>query len=120
MRKVRATNPELINAVNFLKKQSKESNVGIWRDVAERLSKPRRNGVAINVSRLNRYTHKSETVIVPGKVLGTGQIGHPLTVGAFAFSAKARDKIEAAKGKCYSLDDLAKKDPKGSKVKIIG
>jgi large subunit ribosomal protein L18e len=120
VRKNRSTNPELINAVNFLKKQSRENNVGIWRDIAERLTKPRRNGVAVNVSRLNRYTHKSETVIVPGKVLGTGQISHSLTVGAFAFSAKARGKIEAAKGKCYSLDDLAKKDPKGSKIKIIG
>jgi large subunit ribosomal protein L18e len=120
VRKIRSSNPELVNAVNFLKKQSRENNVGIWRDIAERLSKPRRNSITVNVSRLNRYTHKSETVIVPGKVLGTGQIGHSLTVGAFAFSAKAQEKIEAAKGKCYSLADLAKKDPKGSKVKIIG
>jgi large subunit ribosomal protein L18e len=120
VRKIRSTNPELINTVNFLKKQSRENNVGIWWAVAERLSKPRRNSIAVNVSRLNRYTHKSETVIVPGKVLGTGQIGHSLTIGAFAFSTKARDKIEAAKGKCYSIDELAKKDPKGSKVKIIG
>jgi large subunit ribosomal protein L18e len=120
VRKIRTTNPELVNVVNFLKKQSRENNVGIWRDAAERLSKPRRNALAVNVSRLNRYTHKSETVIVPGKVLGTGRIGHPLTVGAFAFSAKAREKIEAAKGKCLSLDGLVRKDPKGSKVKIIG
>lgn len=120
MRKTKSTNPELINVVNLLKKQSRENNVGIWRDVAERLSKPRRNSVAVNVSRLNRYTHRSETVMVPGKVLGTGQIGHSLTVGAFSFSAKAREKIEAARGKCLSLDDLVKKNPKGSKIKIIG
>jgi len=120
VRKIRTTNPELVRVVNFLKKQSRENNVGIWRDVAQRLSKPRRIGSAVNVSRLNRFTHKSEIVIVPGKVLGTGMIGHPLTVGAFAFSSKARDKIEAAKGKCLSLDDLVKKDPKGSKIKIIG
>jgi large subunit ribosomal protein L18e len=120
VRKIRTTNPELVNVINLLKKQSRENNVAIWRDTAERLSKPRRNGLAVNVSRLNRYTHKSETVIVPGKVLGTGRIGHPLTVGAFAFSTKARDKIEAAKGKCLSLDDLVRRDPKGSKVKIIG
>lgn len=120
MKRIRTTNPELVNTVNFLKKQSRENNVAIWRDVADRLSKSRRNSLSVNISRLNRYTHRSETVVVPGKVLGSGQISHPITVGAFAYSAKARTKIEAAKGKCLSVDNLVKKDPKGSKVKIIG
>jgi large subunit ribosomal protein L18e len=120
VRKTKTTNPELINAINLLKKQSRDNDAGIWHDVAERLSKPRRRNLVVNISRLNRYTHRSETVVVPGKVLAAGQIGHAITVGAFAFSAKAREKIEAAKGKCLSLDDLIKKHPKGTKVKIIG
>jgi ribosomal protein L18E len=41
-------------------------------------------------------------------------------VTAFSFSAKAKGKINAAKGKCMPFADLIKKDPKGSKVKIIG
>lgn len=120
MRKTKTTNPELLKLTTFLRKKSTENNVEIWRNVAERLIKPRRRSISVNVSRLNRYTHKSETIIVPGKVLGTGEIGHPVTVAAFAFSAKAKEKIEAARGKCLSFLDLVKKDPKGSKVKIIG
>jgi len=119
VRKIKSTNPELVNVVNLLKKQSKENDVGIWRDVAERLSKPRRNSVAVNVSRLNRYTHRSETVMVPGKVLGTGQIGHSLTVGAFPFQRKP-ERNRGCKGQVSVLDDLVKKNPKGSKIKIIG
>jgi large subunit ribosomal protein L18e len=120
VKKTKATNPELLQLISFLSKQSNEHKVDIWRNVAERLAKPRRRKAPVNLSRLNRFTKKSETVIVPGKVLGTGEIEHSVTVAAFAFSAKSKEKIEAARGKCLSFFDLVKKDPKGSKVKIIG
>ncbi len=120
MRKSKSTNPELLKLIAFLKKQSNENKVEIWRNIAESLSKPRRKIASVNLSRLNRSTRKSETVIVPGKVLGTGEIEHPVVVTAFAFSTKAKEKIEASKGKCLSFSDLVKKDPKGSKIKIIG
>jgi len=120
VKKTKATNPELLQLITFLRKQSNENKVEIWRNVAERLAKPRRRSVPVNLSRLNRFTEKSQTVIVPGKVLGTGEIEHPLIVAAFAFSGKAKEKIEAARGKCLSFLDVVKKDPKGSKIKIIG
>lgn len=120
MRKLKTTNPQLIELVSYLKKQSRESKVEIWRDIAERLSKPRRQGIIVNLSRLNRYTKKSETVIVPGKVLAAGEITHPITIAAFAFSGKAEEKIMAARGKCLSFADLVKKNPTGSNIRIIG
>ncbi|MEM2104849.1 MAG: 50S ribosomal protein L18e [Candidatus Bathyarchaeia archaeon] len=120
MKKVRTTNPELIKLIRLLKKQSKESNAAIWKKIAETLAKPRRKRVAVNLSRINRYTKKSDVVVVPGKVLGNGVINHPITVAAFDFSEKAKEKILTAKGKCLSIIDLVKKNPKGSNVKIIG
>jgi large subunit ribosomal protein L18e len=120
LRKVRTTNPELLQTVRFLRKQSKENEARIWKRIAELLAKPRRKRVAVNISRLNRYTEKNEIVVVPGKVLGAGEIDHPITVAAFAFSQKAREKIRKARGKCLSIIELVKKNPKGSKVKIIG
>ena len=74
----------------------------------------------MNVSRLNRYTKKGETVVIPGKVLGAGSLNHPITVAAFTFSGQARLKIENAKGKCLSISDLVKKNPEGKEVKVIG
>jgi large subunit ribosomal protein L18e len=120
VRKVKSTNPELIKLVDFLKKQSRENKAEIWRDIAERLAKPRRKYVAVNLSRLNRYTQKSETVVVPGKVLATGEIDHSVTIAAFDFSDKAKEKIDAVNGKCLSIYDLIEKNPRGSNVKIIG
>jgi len=120
VKKVKTTNPELRELIRFLKKQSRENKANIWRDIAERLTKPSRKRIAVNISHLERYTQKNEMVVVPGKVLGTGEIGHPITVAAFAFSEEAKEKIKAAKGKCLSFLDLVKKNPKGSNVKIVG
>ncbi|MGB9740772.1 MAG: 50S ribosomal protein L18e [Candidatus Bathyarchaeia archaeon] len=120
MKETKATNPELVKLTRFLKRQSRENKAEIWRTIAEILSKPRRKRITVNLSRLNRYTQKSDVVVVPGKVLGAGVVNHPVTVAAFAFSERAKEKILAARGKCISLMDLIKKNPKGSNVKIIG
>ncbi|MGD0029219.1 MAG: 50S ribosomal protein L18e [Candidatus Bathyarchaeia archaeon] len=120
MKKARTTNPERIELIRFLRKQGRENNASIWKDIAKRLGSSRRKNVVVNISRLNRYTKKSEVVAVPGKVLSTGEINHPVTVAAFAFSQKAREKVASAKGKCLSFSELVKKNPKGSNVRIIG
>jgi large subunit ribosomal protein L15 len=42
---------------------------------------------------------------VPVKVLGQGELRKSLTVHAHAFSASAREKIEAAGGSCQVIED---------------
>jgi len=120
VKQIRATNPELIILIRSLRKKARESQAGIWRDIANYLSRSKRRRVAINVSRLNRCTQKGETVAVPGKVLGAGRIDHPINVAAFAFSEQAKSKILEAKGKCLSFSELVEKNPKGTNVKILG
>jgi len=120
VKKVRTTNPELVKLIRSLRKKSRESEVEIWRYIADRLSRSRNRRIAVNVSRLNRYTKEGETVAVPGKVLGAGKIDHPIKVAAFTFSNQAQSKILRAKGKCLSIPDLMKKNPKGTNVKVIG
>ena len=119
MKKLKTTNPELISLIRDLKKQSKESQSEIWQSIAERLTTSKRSRVAVNLSRLNRYTKKGETVIVPGKVLGAGKPDHPLTIAAFNFSTMAKNKIEAIKGNCISIRELMKKNPTGTNIKIM-
>lgn len=120
MKRVRATNTELLGLIRSLRKHARENEAGVWRAVAERLAVARSRRVAVNLSRINRYTERGETVVVPGKVLGAGKLSHPVTVAAFNFSEQARAKILKARGKCLSIHDLMKKNPKGSNVKIIG
>ncbi len=120
MKRTKTTNPELIQVIRYLRKQSKETHANIWRDVSERLAKPRRNRTAVNLSSLARHSGPKETVVVPGKVLGSGTISHRVNVAALSFSEKAKQKILAARGKPMSLLQLAKKNPKGTNIKLIG
>ncbi|MEM2419756.1 MAG: 50S ribosomal protein L18e [Candidatus Bathyarchaeia archaeon] len=120
MKEPETTNPQLIELIRFLKKQSRKQKAPVWKAIAEKLATSRRRRIAVNISRINRYTGKNETVVVPGKVLGAGELNHPVTVAAFAFSETAKQKIKKARGKCLTITELVKKNPKGSKVKIIG
>jgi large subunit ribosomal protein L15 len=41
---------------------------------------------------------------IPVKILARGELAHALTVHAHAFSASARERIEAAGGTCHTID----------------
>ena len=119
MKKLKAVNPELISLIRDLKKHSRENGAGLWLAISESLTSSKRSRVAVNLSRLNRYTKEGETVVVPGKVLGSGKADHPLTVAAFAFSNIAKSKIKEAKGNYLSIRDLMKKNPTGKNVRLM-
>lgn len=119
MKETKTSNPELLQLIRLLKKESREKEAGIWSDVAEYLSKPRTQRVAVNLSSINRNTKRSDVIVVPGKILGTGTLNHAITVAAFAASEKAKAKLGAAKAKYLSIQELLEKNPKGSNIKII-
>ncbi len=120
MRKTKKTDENLVRLLEDLRTLSYKQNVKIWNDVAARLSKPSQNWAEVNISRLARHCKKREIVLVPGKVLGAGNIDIPVTVAAFRHSDSARTKIEQAGGKVIRIEDLMKAKPDGSKVRIMG
>ena len=116
---IKTTNLELLKTISFLKKKSSETGSAVWRDLADRLRKPKHRRYAVNISRINRNSKTREKIIVPGKVLGSGKMDHPVHVAAFSFSGKATKKIVDAGGKCFSIPEFVSKNPKGSNLKII-
>jgi large subunit ribosomal protein L18e len=119
VKETKSTNPELIQLIRFLKKQSREKEASVWRDVAKNLSKSKQQRAAVNLSRINRHTQKGDSVVVPGKLLGAGALDHSVTVAAFSASETAKEKLKAAKAKYVSITELVEKNPKGVNVKII-
>lgn len=119
MKQTQSTNPELVKLIRFLKVQSREQKVGVWHDVAETLSKSRRSRISVNLSSINRHTKRSDTVVVPGKILGTGSLDHVVTIAAFSLSDSAAAKLKAARAKYLSIAELVEKNPTGANVKII-
>src|SRR2546427_5033509 len=120
MAKPSKTNPHLQRVVKELREVSREAGGAIWRDVADRLERSRRNWSEANLSRLSRYAAKGEQIVVPGVLLAAGDITNPITVAAFRASAAARKKIETAGGRSIGLLELAIQNPEGSGVRIMG
>ncbi len=114
------TNPVILDLISGLKKQSREKEVPLWRDIAIRLERPTRNYPEVNLSRINRYTKEKDLILVPGKVLGSGELNHKLTVAAVSFSGSAKTKITEAGGTCLTIEELMSNNPEGSRVRIIG
>lgn len=98
------TNPEVLLAIEALY----SSGNGIKRTIAEDLEKGSATRVCVNVGELARLAEGHKGVVVPGKVLGQGELKGPVTVAASSFSQSAREKIEKAGGRCLSLLEFAK------------
>lgn len=116
---VEKTNPRLTNLILLLKNNSRENEAKIWREIASRLETPNRNYAEVNLSKINRYAQNGETIIVPGKVLGSGVLEQSVKVAALNFSASATNKIRDAKGQCMSIEQLLADNPKGSGIRIL-
>lgn len=114
------TNAELKSLIQELRKKAYVDNAMIWRRIADDLSKPSKQRRTINLSRINRYTKPNETVIVPGKVLSSGNLDHSLTIAAWQFSQQAKQKIEKANSKAISIRDIMKENIKGKRVRVLG
>ncbi|NLX48456.1 MAG: 50S ribosomal protein L18e [Methanospirillum sp.] len=113
------TNPRLTNLITTLKAASRENSAQVWRDIAVRLEGATNARAEVNVSKINRYASEGETILVPGKVLGSGAIDRSVRVAALNFSAQAADKITEAKGTCMTIEELLNDNPKGSRVRIL-
>ena len=114
------TTLELRKLIVELRKLANKQKVNLWKRIAMDLEKPTRQRRVVNLSRINRFTKPQETIIIPGKVLGTGMLEHGVTIAAFAFSGTSKQKIEEAKGKAIIITELLKQNPKGKDVRIIG
>lgn len=114
------TNTLVDNTVWTLRHASKKTKAPIWSAVKEEIAGPRKNRREVNLGRLARVTKDGQVVVVPGKVLATGALGHKLTLCAFSISEAAAKKVIDAGGKVVSFEDLIKKHPDGKGVQIIG
>lgn len=118
--KVRDKNPELRKAIESLHKASIENRVPIWKAVAGLLNRPSRKRHEVNLYLLERNLEKGQVAVVPGVVLGSGELTKPVTVAALRFSQEAERKVKKAGGACLSIDELVEKHPKGERVRILG
>jgi large subunit ribosomal protein L18e len=119
MKRTGPTNIVLRKLIRNLKKASRDNKVPLWGYVAELLERPSRKRIVVNLSRINRFAEEGETIIVPGKVLGSGLLTKKVKVAALSFSEKALEKIKVAGGEALTIEDLISVNPKGKGVRVI-
>ena len=92
----------------------KANDSPFWKRVAKELGKPRRSQKGVNLSKLSKLTKANDKVLVLGKVLGTGELEHSLTIVAFSFSETAKKKLKDATLLSDFIDK--KSNPKGMRL----
>lgn len=112
------TNYQLQELLAEMKPKAVDSR--FWKRVAFDLQKPTRERRVVNIYKIEQCAENGETVLVPGKVLSVGELTKKVDVAALNFSADAKQKIEAVKGRALSIHELLQKNPAGKGVRILG
>jgi len=114
------TNQVVIRMAKDLKRASIKNEAPIWGKLAEYALKPSVARRDINLNRIGQLTKENYTVIFPGKVLGTGNVPHKITLCSFSISNSAASKITENGGKIISYSDLIEQNPTGKGVMLLG
>lgn len=69
-------------------------------------SKPKRSRPSVNLDKLQRYAKDNDTIIVPGKVLGSGSISKKITLAAIDYSEGAEAKLKDANCKVVKVEEV--------------
>ncbi len=116
----RKSNSELVKTIDELKNASRENDAPIWKSIAKKLEGPSRNWPVVNISKIEYNVSKNGKAVIPGKIMGSGNLSKKVTVSAYSFTKSAVEKIESAGGKCMVYNDFIKKNPSGKDVVVIG
>jgi large subunit ribosomal protein L18e len=103
-----------------LRRAFKKNKAPIWRALEREHAPPRPNRRDLTIGTLAEKTAAGQVIVVPGKLLGSGEIGHKLTVCAITISESASKKIIPGGGKLVSLSRLVEQFPEGKGVRLIG
>ncbi len=112
-RLTRKTDEEIVDTILEAKKNKN------WMKIAQIVSGSRRNYSSVNLKEIDRLSSEGDVIIVPGKVLGSGNINKKLKVCAISFSASAVEKLKSSRGEAIKLIEEIKKNPKAEGIKLI-
>jgi len=111
-------NQVVLHLVKELKQASKKNDAPIWAKLANLALKPSKR--VVNLTKIDKITKKDDVVFVPGKVLGTGNVSHKITLCSFSISTTAAKKIIQSGGSILKTSDMIQKYPTGKDVMLIG
>lgn len=109
----RKLNPEVVETIIKAKKNEK------WVEIAGLLSMPRSKRIEVNLNKIDKESKEGDTILVPGKVLSSGDISKKIRIAAISFSLEAEKKLKNKKCEIVRIKEEIEKNPKMQGVKII-
>lgn len=103
----------IVDTIFAAKKQKK------WNKIAQIVSGGRRRYSNVNIKRIENESQEGDVIVIPGKVLGTGNLTKKIKICALYFSESAHDKIKQGKSESVKLVEEIKKNPEAKGVKIL-
>lgn len=118
--KIREKNHVTKEMIESFVKMSYKDKEPFWNALAKSLNRSNKSKYEVNLFRLEKFAKEKETIVVPGAVLGSGNISKPIDIAALKFSESAREKITKAGGACFSITELPDKKIKTNQMRIMG
>ena len=109
----RKNNPELVNTLMACKKNE------AWMNVGAILSRSKSQMPVVNLDKIDKESKDGDLVIVPGKILGNGEMTKKIRVAALNFSESAKEKLGKHKSEMITILEEIKRNPKAQGIKII-
>ena len=94
------------------KKGDKES---VYKRAYDIASRSRRQRITVNLGKINRCANANESVLVPGKVLGVGNINKKVSICAISYSDEALEKLKSSGCNIIGIDEAIK----ATKIRLI-
>ena len=113
-------NQTVLHMVKDLKQASKKHEAPIWSKLATLALKTSSSKRVVNLTKINNLTKDGDIIFVPGKILGTGNLSHKITLSSFSISVNAAKKVIQSGGNILKLNDMITKFPTGKGVTILG
>jgi len=107
------TNPRLAAAIYLALKTP------AWLKLAKLLSQSTKKQSSVNLGEIDKQTSMGDSVLVPGRVLGVGEITKKIRICSFGISKEALERLSKTKSEWVYILDEIKKNPRADGLKII-
>jgi large subunit ribosomal protein L18e len=105
--KIKKENPKVLKWIEVLESSAKKSEKKAFcKRILGIVSKPSRKAVAVNLYKINKYSKNNDNIIVPGKILSTGSIDHPVSISAIDYSAGAMKELKNANCNILNIEEI--------------
>jgi large subunit ribosomal protein L18e len=106
--------------ITSLEKAAKTTGKAIWSDLALRLNKPLKNKIEVNLDKVSLIAskNKGKVIIVPGKILSSGELTEKVKLVAVEASETAKAKMKG-KAEFITLAEYAKNAEKHKASEMI-